>query len=74
LGEAGGSEVERLSGMEKEVFVGIDVAKAHLDVAFNDGADCRRYTADDAGISKLVEHLKSRQVALVVLEAISDKR
>ena len=50
-----------LSGYGKEVFVGIDVAKAHLAVAFNDEAGCTRYTNDDAGISKLVEHLKSLQ-------------
>ena len=55
--------------VEREVFVGIDVAKAHLDVALDDEAECKRYTNDDAGISKLVEYLKSRQVALVVLEA-----
>jgi transposase len=55
--------------MQKEVFVGIDVAKAHLDVPFNDEADCTRDTNDDAGISKLVDHLKSRQAALVVLGA-----
>jgi len=55
--------------MQREVFVGIDVAKAHLDVAYNDEADCTRYTNDDAGISQLVDHLKSRQATLVVLEA-----
>lgn len=55
--------------MQREEFVGIDVAKAHLDVAFKDETGCTRYANDDAGISKLVEDLKSREVALVVLEA-----
>jgi len=55
--------------MEREVFVGIDVAKAHLDVAFDGEESCTRYSNDEAGVSKLVENLKARQVTLVVLEA-----
>jgi transposase len=55
--------------MDREVYVGIDVAKAHLDVAVSGQAKCERYSNDDAGIAKLVEHLRARRVALVVLEA-----
>jgi len=55
--------------MEGEVYVGIDVAKAHLDVAVSGQAKCERYSNDDGGIAKLVERLRSIRVALVVLEA-----
>jgi len=55
--------------MEKQVFVGIDVAKAHLDVAVSGEAASERFANDEDGIAKLIGQLRSRQVALVVLEA-----
>jgi transposase len=51
------------------VYAGIDVAKAHLDVAVTGEASSVRYANDDQGIGKLVEELRARQVTLVVLEA-----
>lgn len=51
------------------VYVGIDVSKAHLDVAVSDQSGSTRYGNDDKGIGGLVEHMKARQVTLVVLEA-----
>jgi transposase len=51
-------------------FVGIDVAKAHLDVAVRSGAATRwRVTYDDAGLTALVARLQALAPTLVVLEA-----
>ena len=50
------------------VFVGIDVAKAHLDVAARPGGHERRPN-DEAGIARLVERLRATRPALIVLEA-----
>ncbi len=55
--------------MEKAVFAGIDVAKAHLDLAINGEATCERFRNDDDGIAKLTEQLRARRATLVVLEA-----
>ena len=49
--------------MEQEsIFVGIDVAKAQLDVAVRPAADRWEVSHDDAGIGQLVSQLKSRDV------------
>lgn len=50
-------------------FVGIDVAKAHLDVAERPVADPTRLSNDEAGISALVARLVVDAPALIVLEA-----
>ena len=50
------------------MFVGIDVAKPHLDVALSTG-EVFRLAHDDAGLSALVERLRPLAPALVVLEA-----
>lgn len=55
--------------MESEGFVGIDVAKAHLDVAMGGQEVSKRFSNDDDGISKLVDELRAQPVKLVVLEA-----
>jgi len=52
-----------------ELFVGIDVSKAHLDYAFYEEQTSHRVDNDEAGIARLVAILKERQVALVVVEA-----
>ena len=49
-------------------FVGIDVSKGTLDVAFFEGASWR-FTNDEKGLSALVTQLRPRPVRLVVLEA-----
>ena len=46
--------------MEQEVtYVGIDVAKAHLDVAVRPTDDRWEVPRDEAGIRKLVSQLKA---------------
>jgi transposase len=51
-----------------ELFVGIDVSKATLDVAVSTGAS-RQVVNDDPGIATLVAELAHLQPTLVVLEA-----
>lgn len=50
-------------------FVGIDVAKAHLDVAERPETTPRRLANDEAGISALVARLGEAPPTLIVLEA-----
>lgn len=50
-------------------YVGIDIAKSHLDVAVRPSGQRRRYTRDEAGIAALVQQLTSEKSALIVLEA-----
>lgn len=51
------------------VFVGIDVSKAHLDVAVHGESEVQRIANDEAGIGSLVSELAALSPALVVLEA-----
>ncbi len=51
------------------VFVGIDVAKAHLDVAVRPTGAYWRVTNDEPGITALREQLQRLAPALIVLEA-----
>ena len=55
--------------MSTPSYVGIDVAKAHLDVAVHPPAATPRFPHDEAGLSALVAHVQSLAPALVVLEA-----
>ncbi|MDO8531659.1 MAG: IS110 family transposase [Dehalococcoidia bacterium] len=50
-------------------YVGVDVAKAHLDVAVTPTEAQWRATNDGAGIAQVVTRLQELQPALVVLEA-----
>lgn len=50
-------------------WVGIDVAKAWLDVARSDAATVQRFSNDAAGVAKLVRTLRRDRPAGVVLEA-----
>jgi transposase len=52
-----------------ERFVGIDVAKDHLDYAWNDGPDVRQEKNDPAGVERLTKELLGAKPTLVVLEA-----
>lgn len=54
---------------EQQVWIGIDVAKACLDVASSGEARPWRVTNDEAGIAALVADLTARKPRLVVLEA-----
>ena len=55
--------------MDTAVWAGIDVAKAHLDLAVEGAVGARRFPNDDAGISHAVAWLQQRQPAGVVVEA-----
>jgi transposase len=50
-------------------FVGIDVSKAHLDVAARPGGTSFRVANDPAGLAALVERVRPLGPALIVLEA-----
>ena len=51
------------------VFIGIDVSKAHLDVAVHGEPEVRRVTNDEEGIRDLVSSFVELGPSLVVLEA-----
>jgi len=51
------------------LFVGIDVAKAHLDVALRPVGTHERLTNDEEGIAPLVTRLLAARPTLIVLEA-----
>ena len=56
--------------MEQEsTYVGIDVAKARVDVAVRPTEQRWTITYDEAGVQELVSHLKTLEPALVLLEA-----
>ncbi len=51
------------------LYVGIDVAQAHLDIALSSGEAPWRVVHDAAGVAALVTRLRALQPTLVVLEA-----
>src|SRR5690242_14668876 len=51
------------------LFVGIDVAKAHLDVALGPDGPISRHPNDEAGIAALLARLAASPPTLIVLEA-----
>ena len=55
--------------MSSQVFVGIDVAKAQLDIALRPSGERWAVTNDDAGIAALVTRLQEIAPQLIVLEA-----
>jgi transposase len=55
--------------MEHSLFVGIDVAKDHLDVHVVPSGAAFRVPHDDAGLAALLERLRPLPPALIVLEA-----
>jgi transposase len=50
-------------------YVGLDVAKAHLDLATEPATPPRRFPHDETGLSALVAHVRPLAPALIVLEA-----
>ena len=54
---------------EREVFVGVDVSKAHLDVGISGSVETRRFPNTARGVPELVEFLREGQPALVVMES-----
>ncbi len=53
----------------KQVFVGIDVSKARLDVGFAPKSEVLSVGNAEEGIATIIEHLAKLDVALVVLES-----
>ena len=51
-----------------EIFVGVDVSKAWLDVAVHETAEVSRVSNEDGGIASLVKRLKKLKPTLIVLE------
>lgn len=51
------------------LFVGIDISKAHLDVALRPSGETWQETHDEAGIQQFVEKLKGLPPSLIVMEA-----
>lgn len=58
-----------LTSLDRECWVGIDVAKGHLDVATWPTVEHLRVTRDDAGLAELAGWLQARTPTLIVLEA-----
>ena len=54
---------------QPQLFVGIDVAKAQLDMALRPTGERWEVTNDEAGIASLVAHLQAVVPTLIVLEA-----
>jgi transposase len=55
--------------MATPCYVGLDVAKAHLDLAVDPPTAPQRFVHDDAGLTALVAHVQALAPALIVLEA-----
>jgi transposase len=55
--------------MSEPLYVGLDVSKQHLDVAFEPTRPPQRVAQTDDGIATLVAHLQALGPALIVLEA-----
>ena len=55
--------------MNPACFVGLDVAKAQLDVAVRPSGESWSATNDEAGIAQLVVRLKALRATLLVAEA-----
>lgn len=55
--------------MDTAVWAGVDVAKAHLDLAVEGSAGTQRFSNDDIGVSRAVAWLREREPAGVVVEA-----
>ena len=54
---------------DRTIYVGIDVCKAHLDVALHPLGQSLRVTNDAKGLKSLKRSLAKHDVALVVMEA-----
>lgn len=51
------------------IYVGLDIAKAHIDVAVRPQGLSVRVAHDEAGLAALITHLQTLGPTLVVLEA-----
>jgi transposase len=55
--------------VEKQLFIGIDVSKARLDVALRPGDESFSVANNQRGIAGLIKQLKKLSVSRIVLEA-----
>jgi transposase len=55
--------------MSTPLYVGLDLSKAHLDVATHPTGEARRFPHDEPGLAALVAYLRPLAPTLVVLEA-----
>lgn len=55
--------------MSDPVYIGLDVSKHHLDLAFEPVGDARRLPHTEEGVTALVAQLQALHPALIVLEA-----
>jgi len=62
-------DLQLLSSLPSSLYVGIDVSKAHLDVAFGLTEEPQRFTNDEKGIGQLEKLLTEVKATLVVMEA-----
>ena len=58
-----------MSEAQPELFVGIDVAKARLDVGLHPSGESWTVDHDEAGLETVVERLAAEQPTLVIMEA-----
>jgi len=58
-----------MSSLPSSLYVGIDVSKAHLDVAFGLTEEPQRFANDEKGIGQLEKLLTEVKATLVVMEA-----
>lgn len=66
---ATGSPPAPVDALPSDCWVGIDVAKAYLDVALWPTQERLRVTRDEAGLAELIAWLQPRPPTLIVLEA-----
>ena len=52
--------------MEAELWVGVDVSKARLDVALGESGELYRLTNDQRGIQELIARLRTLTIGVVV--------
>ena len=69
LARTGRRSVSPEQVLMSDVYVGIDVSKARLDVAVRPSGEIWAFSNDEAGFATLVERLKPLSPKLVVLEA-----
>ena len=55
--------------MEKDIYIGIDIAKDSMEVMAYEGKEHWAYTNDEKGLSKLLMKMKRLSPCLIVLEA-----
>jgi transposase len=55
--------------MNTEIFVGVDISKEHLDVAFGPDQAPQRFPYTPEGVNRLLAYLQALSPTLIVLEA-----